>query len=431
MRLGFAIFQAPLPESTSGTVNQYTGIPAIDQFIQNTVNYAPRILGALLLLILAWIVALIIRAIVGKGLKALKVDERLNTAAEESGNQVVRTLSDVVFWIVFIAFIPGILGVLGLTGILAPVQEMMSNVLGYLPNVLGAALIFVLGMLVANIVKQLVTTFLTRFGLNDFAERINIKADFTEGGLSGLIGTILYALILIAVLSAALSTLKIDAISRPIEGVINPILGAVPNIFGASILIVLSYLLAKVIRNLVRDVLTGLGFNKVPGTIGLSNLPTEGDRSASSFVGHLAFLAIIFYAVIESAKILNFQLLATTVQTIAIVGGQILAGIVILAIGMYVANIVAGLIRDSGVTNSGLLSTVARVAILFFVGAMALDRMGVADEIVKWAFILLLGAISVSVAIAFGIGGIDVAKSLIGEASGRIAQKDDLEEVRE
>ncbi len=419
MNMFFAFFQEA-PAETTEQVRSLTGIAALDETLQMVINYAPKVLGALVLLIVAWIVASFIRAIAKRGLKALNVDEKLNSVGSDSGSQVVKTLSDVVYWIIFLCFVPAILGVLGLTGILAPIQTMLSNVLGYLPNVLGAALIFILGMLIANIVRQLITTFLTNVGLNNFAERNSVKADFTDGGIAGLIGTVVYAVILLAVLSAALSTLRIDAISRPIEGVVNPILGSIPNIFGAVILLVLAYLIAKVIRGLVRDVLIGLGFNKIPHAIGLSNLPTEGDRSASSFVGHLAFLAIMFYAVIEAANILNFELLANTVQTVALVGGKIIAGIVILAIGMYVANIVVNLIRGSGVANANLLATVARVAILFFVGAMALNRMGVADEIVNRAFTLLLGAVAIAAAIAFGFGGKEFASGMLNKMSDSI-----------
>ena len=226
-----SIFALFLQAGSDAEVRSLTGISALDETLQTVINYAPKILGALLLLFVAWLVATLIRAIAKRGLRALNIDEKLNSVGTDSGSQVVKTLSDVVYWIVFLCFVPAILGVLGLTGILAPIQTMLSSVLGYLPNVLGAALIFILGMLIANIVRQLVTTFLTNIGLNSFAEKNSVKADFTAGGLSGLIGTIVYALILLAVLSAALSTLRIDAISRPIEGVVNPILGSIPNIF--------------------------------------------------------------------------------------------------------------------------------------------------------------------------------------------------------
>ena len=394
-----------------------TGNALLDRPLQLVAEYAPKVVGALLLLVLAWIVASIIRSLAKRALSALKIDEKLNSGDTNSGTQVIKTLSDVIYWIVFLCFVPAILGVLGLTGILAPIQTMLSSVLGYLPNVLGAALIFILGILVANIVRQLVTSFLTNIGLDSFAQKNSVKTDFVSGGLAGLIGTIVYALILLTVLSAALSTLKIEAISSPIQGIVSQILAALPNIFGAIILLVLAYLIAKIIRGIVSDILAGLGFNKLPNAIGLSKLPTEGSKSASSFVGHLAFLAIMFYAVMEAAKILSFELLANTVQDVAVLGGRIITGIIILAIGMYIANLVVGLIRSSGVANANMLATVARVAILFFVGAMALNRMGFADDIVNRAFTLLLGAFAVAAAIAFGIGGRDFAANILNKAN--------------
>jgi len=66
-----------------------------------------------------------------------------------------------------------------------------------------------------------------------------------------------------------------------------------------------------------------------------------------------------------------------------------------------------------GSPSSGVLAQAARVAILVFVGAMALQQMGVATDIVVLAFGLVLGAIAVAVALAFGLGGRDVAAEQI------------------
>ena len=56
-----------------------------------------------------------------------------------------------------------------------------------------------------------------------------------------------------------------------------------------------------------------------------------------------------------------------------------------------------------------MLGQIARLAIIAFVGAMALIQMGIGTEIVSLAFGLLLGAIAIAVAISFGLGGRDVA----------------------
>ncbi|MFV0387826.1 MAG: mechanosensitive ion channel [Pyrinomonadaceae bacterium] len=418
MKLILAMFQS---EGSGGM--SITGYPALDGTVQNLVNYAPKVVGALLLLILAWIVASLLRGITKRGLKAVGADEKLNSGGGDSGTRMVSTISDVVYWIVFLCFIPAILSVLGITGILEPIQQMLSSVLVYLPNVLGAVLIFVLGMLVANIVRELVTSFLSNIGLDNFIQKHDVKTDFAKGGVSGLIGTIIYALILIAVLSASLGALKIQAISEPIQRVVDEIIGAIPNIFGAVLILIIAFIIAKIVRGIVTDVLTGIGFNKVPNAIGLTKLPTEGAKSASSFVGYLAFLAIILLGAIQASGVLKFALLADTINEITVIGLNILAGVVVLAIGMYAANIVAKLIKESGITNAGLLASVARFAIIFFAGAMALNRIGIADEIVIRAFTLLLGALAVAFAIAFGLGGREFASRMLEKASNAMGKE--------
>lgn len=386
----------------------------LDKFRESFSVYAPRVFFALLLLLAAWVVASILRAITQRGLRALKVDEKLSTVEDtSSGQTIVKTLSDVVYWIVFLCFIPAILGVLGLNGILAPVQTMMNNILGFLPNVLAAVLIFVIGSLIARILRQIVTSLLAAAGANRLAEKAGIESVAGTNGVSGIIGTIVYALVLLGVLSAALSVLSIEAISNPINNVINGITNAIPNIFGAAIIVVIAFMIGRVVAGIVTNILTGIGFNSIPKALGFSNIPIEGERTASSFVGQISFLAIMFFAVTAAANLLGFERVSEIVQELTVFGGHLLTGVIIFGVGLYLANLAARLISESEVTNAGTLATMARVAILIFTGAMALRQMGLADDIVNLAFGLSLGALAVSAAIAFGVGGIDFAKRVL------------------
>ena len=386
----------------------------LDKFRESFSVYAPRVIFALLLLLAAWVVASILRAVTQRGLRALKVDEKLSTAEDtSSGQTIVKTLSDVVYWIVFLCFIPAILGVLGLNGILAPVQTMMNNILGFLPNVLAAVLIFVIGSLIARILRQIVTSLLVAVGANRLAEKAGIESVAGTNGVSGIIGTIVYALVLLGVLSAALSVLSIEAISNPINNVINGITNAIPNIFGAAIIVVIAFMIGRVVAGIVTNILTGIGFNSIPKALGFSKMPVEGERTASSFVGQLSFLAIMFFAVTAAANLLGFERVSEIVQELTVFGGHLLTGVIIFGVGLYLANLAARLVSESEVTNAGTLATVARVAILIFTGAMALRQMGLADDIVNLAFGLSLGTLAVSAAIAFGVGGIDFAKRVL------------------
>jgi hypothetical protein len=71
--------------------------------------------------------------------------------------------------------------------------------------------------------------------------------------------------------------------------------------------------------------------------------------------------------------------------------------------------VAAKTVQASGVAQAGLLALATRVSILVLAGAMALRQMGLASEIINMAFGLLLGAIAVAVALAFGLGGREAA----------------------
>jgi hypothetical protein len=152
-----------------------------------------------------------------------------------------------------------------------------------------------------------------------------------------------------------------------------------------------------------------MGFNAILARLGLGQEPQEGERTPSEVVGYLVLVAVMLFAGIEALNLLNFELLAEGLAQLTAFAGQVILGLIIFAFGLYFANLAATTIRSTGTAQSGLLAVAARVAILVLAGAMALRQMGLANEIVNMAFGLILGAIAVAVALAFGLGGREVA----------------------
>jgi hypothetical protein len=190
---------------------------------------------------------------------------------------------------------------------------------------------------------------------------------------------------------------------------LNTIFGALPALFGAFLVLAIAYIVARVVAGLITSLLAGLGFDTILARLGLGEEPEEGRWTPSEIVGYLVLIAVMFFATIEALRLLNFDLLAEGLAQFTAFAGQIILGLVIFAIGLYLANLAAKTIQASGAAQAGLLALAARIAILVLSGAMALRQMGLANEIVNLAFGLLLGAIAVAVALAFGLGGRDIA----------------------
>lgn len=132
-------------------------------------------------------------------------------------------------------------------------------------------------------------------------------------------------------------------------------------------------------------------------------------------MGAAAWVAIVLFGAVAATEILAFDQLTVIVQAILRVSARVLSGVVVFGIGLYLANLAFSLIHSSGSRQANILAQAARIAIIALVGAMALQQMGVATSIVNLAFGLLFGAIAVAIALAFGLGGRDVAAEQIRE----------------
>ncbi|KJH69732.1 mechanosensitive ion channel [Aliterella atlantica] len=418
-------------------------------FLNQLIGFLPRLLGALIFLGVAWVIATIVKLITTRGLQAARLDERLNQRPageppEPNQLSLSDTIGNALYWFIFLLFLIPILDTLGLQQALQPVENLVSEILSILPNILAAILIAGAGWVLAQVVRRIVTNLLAGTGVDSAGERFGLRR--TAGGqtLSGIIGTIVYVLILIPVAIAALNALQIAAISVPAIAMLQQILNALPGIFTAALILIAAYFIGRFLADLVTSILTSLGFNNIFSILGLPSptrrrvvpppsppspqvvvtSPTEqrtvlqsdttsqplATRTPSELVGIITLVGIMLFATLAAVNILNIPALTLLVGGIVVILGRILAGLVVFAIGLFLANLVFNLITSSGDRQAQILGQVARIAIIAFVSALALNQMGIASDIVNLAFGLLLGALAVALALAFGLGGRDIAK---------------------
>jgi hypothetical protein len=264
-------------------------------------------------------------------------------------------------------------------------------------------LIVAVGWFVARIVQRIVGNLLAAVGVDRLSERVGLRSVLGKQTLSGLLGLIVYVLI------AALNALALEAVTQPASNMLNAILGAFPDIFAAALVLIIAYIVGRVLASLISNLLAGVGFNNILARLGLGQEPGEAERTPSEVVGYLVLVAIMLFATIEATRLLGFVLLADLVSQFVEFAAQVILGLINFAIGLYLANLAAKTVEVSGATQSGLLTLAARVSSLVLAGALALLQMGLANEIINLAFGLLLGAIAVATALAFGLGGRELA----------------------
>ncbi len=390
----------------------------LNALLNQVFDFAPRILGALALLVIAWVVATVLRMLTSRVLSSANIDQRVGAEAAIEGKETVplsKTLGEAVYWLVFLFFLPAILGALALQGLLEPVQAMVNKILEYLPNVITAGAILVIGWFVARIIQRVISGLLAAVGTDRLSDNLGFDRALGKQTLSNLLGMIVYVLILIPVIISALNALGIEAVTRPASNMLDTMLGALPAMFAAVIVLALAYAIGKVLSGVLANILQGVGFNNLLGRLGFRTTALEEGRTPSDIVGYLVLVAIMLFALVEASGLLGFQTLADLVSEFIVFGSHIVVAIVIFGLGLYLANLAAETINAGNMKQARVLAIGARVAILILAGAMALRQLGVADEIITLAFGLTLGAIAVALAIAFGIGGRDLAARQLDE----------------
>lgn len=390
----------------------------LNRFLTQIFSYLPMLFGASILLLIAWVVATLLKKIVQKALITAKIDERLDEKTgdeKEKATPLSQTISMATYWLVFLLFLPAILSALKLEGLLLPVQNMTDRVLSYLPHLIAAALILVFGWYLARILQRIVSALLVAVGLDRLSERIGLAQVIGEQKMSNFLGLLINALVLIVTIIAALNALALEAITQPASNMLNMILEALPAIFAATLVVLIAYLVARVVKQLISNVLTASGFNSILMQLGVTGEPAEGKWTPAEVVGYVVLVIVMLFASIEAAGLLGFGLLAGLVSQLLVFISHVALGLAIFAIGLYLANLAAKVIKVSNTPEANILAKVARFAILVLAGAMALQRMGLANEIILIAFGLLLGTVAITVILAFGIGGKEVAAKQLEE----------------
>src|SRR6476659_10162172 len=224
-------------------------------------NWGPKILIAILILVATWFVARAVGWVLKRAIDRTPALKRHVTGSpEETVGHQLGTIAKLIIWLVGIM---AALQFLGFAQILAPINELVNDIFAFLPKLIGAGLIFFIGLIVARIVRRLTETVLIAANVDGLLARVGIGSTegtvrtspeavppgatpgATRASLARAAGVLVFAVIIIQVAIAALQVLEIEAISRPAIDMLNQIYAALPRILAAALWIGIAFIIAK------------------------------------------------------------------------------------------------------------------------------------------------------------------------------------------
>lgn len=367
--------------------------------------FIPSLLKALGLLIVIWIVASLVRKAIKKGLTKVGADtyfSKRNVNAD--GEKTVDNIAKIAYFLVFLFFLPGVFNALALGSIASPITNMFNALFASIPNIVGAAVILVLGYFLAKLLHDLTETFLNTVNVDGMFRKISVSKEETTNTvmLSSVLAKIVFGLAFIPVVTSALEVLNFHTLTDPIVAVLNQVLAMVPNVLVAAVLLVVGYYIAHFVGDLLTSLLQQTGINTM-----FSMDQTTSRFDLAKIIGAVVQAVILLFITVEALNILKLDVLNAVGITLIAYLPNLISALLIIGLGIVGGFLVEGLINRYA--ESPFTALIVKYAIIIFAVFMTLEQVKFASTIVTTAFLLVLGGLAVAFALSFGLGGRDFA----------------------
>jgi hypothetical protein len=209
-------------------------------------------------------------------------------------------------------------------------------------------------------------------------------------------------------------------IADSLQRALNSLIGFIPNLIGFLVILFIGYVIARLVKLAVTKLLEKVGLDRA-----LSGSPAGSyveraspGASPSRLVGVIAFWFIFIYAIAAAVGALKIPALTNFMGNVQNYLPNVIAAVLILVVGVALAGAAGALVdRLMGDSSFGRMArTITPTLILSIVVFMVLNQLKIAPAIVTVTYIALIGMLAVSGALAFGLGGREIAADMMRDA---------------
>jgi small-conductance mechanosensitive channel len=201
-----------------------------------------------------------------------------------------------------------------------------------------------------------------------------------------------------------------------LQNALSVFLAYIPQLIGAIIILIVGYIVARILQAILARVLQAIGFDGWMERGGIKQFfdRAQTRETPATVLGKLVFWLVFIIAITMAADALGIEQVSQVLSQLIAYIPSIIAAILILVLAALLANFLAGIVR--GATGSDLLSNIARYAIIIYAAFAAITELGVAVQLTAPTFLIILGAVALAAAIAFGFGAQGVARDIVEKA---------------
>jgi hypothetical protein len=211
---------------------------------------------------------------------------------------------------------------------------------------------------------------------------------------------------------------NVNMLVEPIRESLHQIGAFQPRLLLAIVVLVVGWLVARLVRFAIVKALHAINFNVVTEKAGIDRFLSQGGADVDTIrvLGGLFYWLVILAALMIAFNSLDLAYVTDLLGRVVLFVPRVMVAVVILVFGAYFARFigtaVATYLRNLGAREASLMGRLALYAIMTFAIMIALDQLGLGD-IIRETFLVLVGAIALALALAFGLGGQKRAADLL------------------
>jgi hypothetical protein len=225
-----------------------------------------------------------------------------------------------------------------------------------------------------------------------------------------------------------------NALLIPLENLVQQIYLFVPNLFAMILILIIGFVISNAIKLVANILLKIIRFDKISDRIGFSNIITKtGIRlKPSEFIVKISYWLLFVIFIMLALNALKIDALNTLIAQFFLFLPNVIAGLILLFVGYFISTFLERTVLiaavNAEITFAKLISRGAQVLALLFFLAIALEQIGIGENIVTASFSIIFGGLVLAVALALGLGGRELGKDWLekqfGKKSGKEEEKD-------
>lgn len=210
-------------------------------------------------------------------------------------------------------------------------------------------------------------------------------------------------------------------VADPVKAMLIKIWSYVPVLAGVIVILVVGWLIAKLIESVIVRVLKAVRLDAASDKAGISNVLAQGEikLTLSELLGAIIYWLVMLVVMVIALNALNLTVAADLLSRLVEYVPNIIIAIFVLVLGSFLASFVSAIVRTSasnvGIERAKLLGQITQTVLVIFSVIIAIEQLKIATALIALAVNIILAALGLGIALAFGLGCKDIAGKFVSD----------------